>query len=58
MVKVLSFRFQIFFGQFTCHLLKEQKMDFLDIDRTTFFVVGKSKNTSAMRVIFFENLQN
>ena len=54
MVKVLSFRFQHCFGLFTMLLLMGPlKQDFLDSYLTTYFGVGKFKNISAMRVIFF-----
>ena len=42
-----------------CYLSKGSlKQDFLDFHLTTFFRVRKFKNTSAMRVIFFLNVQN
>ena len=54
MVRVVRYRFQQCFGPFPCYLWKGPlKRGFLDIYLTTFFIVRKSKNTSAMRVIFF-----
>ena len=60
MVKVLSFRLQQFLGLCTLLLVEvSPERNFLDIYLTTFFRVHNSGNTSAMRVIFFdENVQN
>ena len=53
MLKLLSFRFQHYFGPLPCYLSKGPlKRDFLDIYLTTFYAVPKFKNTSAMRGIF------
>ena len=54
MVRVVRYRFQQCFGPFPMLLVEgSSETGFLDIYLTTFFIVRKFKNTSAMRVIFF-----
>ena len=54
MVKVLPLRFQQYFGSLIMLLAKGPlNLHFWDIYLTTLFWVCKSKNTSAMRVIYF-----
>ena len=55
----MSFSFAICFGPFTMLLVeRSSETGLLDVYLTTFFRVCKLKNTSALRVIFFENIQN
>ena len=58
MVKVLSFSFELCFCPFTMLPLEgySETGVFFDIYLTTFFGVGKFKNTSSIRVILFKKI--